>query len=71
MVFSSITRSERRQRGFFLDGRYPHVTAVLVEKGGVPYAIDSWPGPNGATPEIKTLDAWFASWSSGGPAGES
>ncbi|HQF30461.1 MAG TPA: hypothetical protein PLJ34_03360, partial [Hyphomicrobiales bacterium] len=59
-------------RGFFLDGRYPHVTAVLVENDdGRPYAVDSWPGPNAAPPEVMTLDKWFATWSSGGPAGQS
>ena len=48
-------------RGFFLDGRYPHATAVVAEKaGGKTFAIDSWPHPNGALPDVMTLDAWFA-----------
>lgn len=34
-------------RGFFLDGRYPHATAVLREKGtDLSWAIDSWQTAN-------------------------
>ena len=48
-------------RGFFLDGRYPHATAVISDKRtGTAYAIDSWPTRNGARPQISTLEAWFA-----------
>ncbi|WP_034491432.1 hypothetical protein [Afifella pfennigii] len=48
-------------RGFFLDGRYPHATAVIGEKGGGPrYAVDSWPNANAEPPEIMPLKAWFA-----------
>lgn len=48
-------------RGFFLDGRYPHATAVVREKAtGTAYAVDSWPHPNGVAPDILKLDAWFA-----------
>jgi hypothetical protein len=48
-------------RGFFLDGRYPHATAVVVETAsGTAYAIDSWPHPNGVEPDVMTLDAWRA-----------
>ncbi|MBB4302155.1 hypothetical protein GGD81_001182 [Rhodobium orientis] len=48
-------------RGFFLDGRYPHATAVIVEKkSGSGYAVDSWPHGNGIEPDIMPLDAWFA-----------
>lgn len=49
-------------RGFFLDGRYPHVTAVLIETAtDHRYAIDSWIKPSGGAPEIMDLDTWFAS----------
>ncbi|PLX39310.1 MAG: hypothetical protein C0606_01910 [Hyphomicrobiales bacterium] len=52
-------------RGFFLDGRYPHATAVVVEKTtGTAYAIDSWPRANGHSPDVMALDDWFASRSS-------
>lgn len=47
-------------RGYFLDGRYPHATAVVVADDGVPWAVDSWKRGNGKEPEIITLDAWFA-----------
>ncbi len=48
-------------RGFFLDGRYPHATAVVAEKkSGKTFAIDSWPHPNGALPDVMPLEAWFA-----------
>ncbi|WP_245803072.1 hypothetical protein [Acuticoccus yangtzensis] len=46
-------------RGYFLDGRYPHATAVLIGSDE-PWAVDSWPSPNGAEPDILRLDAWFA-----------
>lgn len=49
-------------RGFFLDGRYPHATAVLRETGsGATFAVDSWPDANGVPPRIQPLEAWFAS----------
>jgi hypothetical protein len=48
-------------RGFFLDGRYPHATAVLRETGGgSAWAVDSWPEANGKPPLVQPLDAWFA-----------
>lgn len=48
-------------RGFFLDGRYPHATAVVTETAtGTAYAVDSWPHPNGAPPDVLTLEDWFA-----------
>lgn len=48
-------------RGFFLDGRYPHATAVVNEiETGRPYAIDSWPHANGERPDVMPLDEWFA-----------
>ena len=50
-------------RGFFLDGRYPHATAVVVDKSsGTPWAIDSWPHANGKKPDVLTLQSWFASY---------
>ncbi|WP_108663125.1 hypothetical protein [Acuticoccus kandeliae] len=47
-------------RGFFLDGRYPHATAVVVDDGGTPWAIDSWPHRNGVPPNVLPLSTWFA-----------
>lgn len=46
-------------RGYFLDGRYPHATAVVVDRAGTPFAVDSWPDPNGARPQVMPLRAWF------------
>lgn len=47
-------------RGFFLDGRYPHATAVIREKDtGNAYAVDSWRRPNGEPPIVMPLPVWF------------
>ncbi|MEM8663792.1 MAG: hypothetical protein AAGF49_06675 [Pseudomonadota bacterium] len=46
-------------RGFFLDGRYPHATAV-INADGAAYAVDSWPHANGVKPDIMPLETWFA-----------
>lgn len=46
-------------RGFFLDGRYPHATAVLTDiKAGKKWAIDSWPRANALPPVILPLAEW-------------
>jgi hypothetical protein len=46
-------------RGFFLDGRYPHATAVLAENGtGEKWAIDSWPRANAEPPVVQRLSEW-------------
>ena len=46
-------------RGFFLDGRYPHNTAVLAEAAGrAKWAVDSWPRANGEAPVIQPLSEW-------------
>lgn len=46
-------------RGFFLDGRYPHATAVVAESaGGTKWAIDSWPRANGQPPLVQLLSQW-------------
>ncbi|SNY93300.1 hypothetical protein SAMN04515647_3591 [Cohaesibacter sp. ES.047] len=48
-------------RGFFLDGRYPHATAVIKnKKSGKRYAVDSWKFDNGVFPVIKPLDVWLS-----------
>jgi hypothetical protein len=50
-------------RGFFLDGRYPHATAVVVDEATrKPWAVDSWPNANGVKPDVMTLQRWFASY---------
>ncbi len=48
-------------RGFFLDRRYPHATAVLGEiSADEKWAIDSWPDDNGKPPLVQRLDKWLA-----------
>lgn len=47
-------------RGFFLDGRYPHATAVVIETAtDGAFAVDSWTRDNGKPPEIMPLSVWF------------
>ena len=46
-------------RGFFIDGRYPHATAVLTDTiSGKKWAIDSWPRANALPPVIMPLGEW-------------
>jgi hypothetical protein len=46
-------------RGFFLDGRPPHATAVLVEKAsGTKWSIDSWTVGYGEALEVMPLERW-------------
>jgi hypothetical protein len=51
---------ERPQsRGLFIDGRYPHVTAVIAEKRtGLEFAVDPWRVAPGQQPDILPLDEW-------------
>ena len=50
---------EPASRGFFLDGRYPHATAVLSVIGsGEKWAVDSWPRANAEPPVIQPLPQW-------------
>jgi hypothetical protein len=46
-------------RGFLLDGRYPHATAVLRDRSGKKWAIDSWYEPMGGPPDILPLSEWL------------
>ncbi|CAN0656162.1 hypothetical protein R2G56_00570 [Nitratireductor aquimarinus] len=45
-------------RGFFIDIRYPHATAVVRAKDGRDWAIDSWYEPAGGAPDIMQLSEW-------------
>ncbi|WEK49289.1 MAG: hypothetical protein P0Y66_16310 [Candidatus Kaistia colombiensis] len=46
-------------RGFLIDGRYPHNTATIVEKAsGRSWVVDSWVRANAQPPDIKPLDVW-------------
>ena len=54
-------------RGFFLDGRWHHETAVLLElASGTEFAIDSWFEDNGKPPLIVPLEQWQWTWGSWG-----
>ncbi|WP_353641268.1 hypothetical protein [Mesorhizobium sp. WSM2239] len=46
-------------RGFLLDGRYPHSTAVLREKSGKEWTVDSWYEPAGGPPDVLPLSEWM------------
>ena len=47
-------------RGYWLDGRWPHWTAVLQSnKAGSEWAIDSWWRDNGAEPVVIPLADWY------------
>lgn len=49
------------QRGFIVDGRYPHFSASLREIAtGTAWVIDSWPQANGESPRMLQLDDWYA-----------
>ncbi|MDO9413728.1 MAG: hypothetical protein Q7T81_14255 [Pseudolabrys sp.] len=51
--------SEPVARGYIVDGRPPHVTAVLTEKAsGTEWAVDSWTRSYGQAPEIMQLSQW-------------
>ncbi|MCX7304748.1 MAG: hypothetical protein NTV73_10475 [Hyphomicrobiales bacterium] len=45
-------------RGFFLDKRYPHFTAVISDPAGVEWVVDSWYKPMGGAPDIMPLGQW-------------
>ena len=46
-------------RGLFLDGRYPHTTAVIAERQtGTEWAVDPWRRAPGQRPEILPLLQW-------------
>jgi hypothetical protein len=48
----------RDARGSFIDGRYPHFTAVLRDDSGTSWAVDSWYEPAGGPPDIMRLSEW-------------
>jgi hypothetical protein len=48
-----------QSRGVFFDGRYPHYTAVIVERrSGARWAVDPWPYGPGHRPDILPLARW-------------
>ncbi|HTZ18249.1 MAG TPA: hypothetical protein VMB78_07395 [Dissulfurispiraceae bacterium] len=50
-------------RGFLIDGRWPHVATVIVEKEtGDAYVVDSWFLDNGNPAFVIPYSEWFAGW---------
>jgi hypothetical protein len=45
-------------RGFFLDGRYPHWTAVVVDPSGVKWVVDPWYATVGGAPDVFPYEQW-------------
>jgi hypothetical protein len=46
-------------RGFIIDGKQPHTTAVITEIAtGVQWSVDSWTKAYGQRPDIMTIDEW-------------
>ena len=48
----------KTSRGFFVDGRYPHWTAVISDPQGVKWAVDSWYAPMGGAPDVIPMSEW-------------
>lgn len=45
-------------RGYFLDKRYPHFSALLSDPSGRKWVVDSWYKPMGGTPDIMPYEQW-------------
>lgn len=48
----------KASRGLFVDGRYPHWTAVISDRRGTKWVVDSWYAPMGGAPDIFPLSQW-------------
>jgi hypothetical protein len=57
-LFRYHTVSPRVSRGFLLDNRFPHFTAVIADPAGRKWVVDSWYEPGGGAPDIMPLDRW-------------
>ncbi|WP_093188839.1 hypothetical protein [Pseudovibrio sp. Tun.PSC04-5.I4] len=58
LKYHRVTRPA--SRGYFLDGKYPHASAVVVdETTQVPWVVDSWRLSNGKAPDILHLSKWM------------
>lgn len=49
---------KRTSRGIFIDGRYPHWTAVITDNDNKKWAVDSWYEAGGGMPDIMPLSDW-------------
>jgi hypothetical protein len=52
------TVGRKVSRGFFLDGRYPHWTAIIVDRAGTKWVVDSWYSAGGGAPDIFPYEQW-------------
>lgn len=50
--------SRYAERGFILDGRFPHKSARIRDKSGKDWAVDSWKRDNGGKPVVMALSKW-------------
>lgn len=46
------------ERGVLVDGRYPHKSAVIIDKSNTAWSVDSWYHPDGVEPQIMQLSEW-------------
>lgn len=59
--------AEPTHRGYLIDGKWPHNTAVIRETGnGALFVVDSFYRKNGEEPHIMPRSTWLAGWK---PAG--
>jgi hypothetical protein len=57
LVHHDVERPE--SRGIFIDGRYPHYTAVIVDTGAhMKWAVDPWAEAPGQRPDLLPLGEW-------------
>jgi hypothetical protein len=45
-------------RGFFVDGRYPHFTAIVIDPSGAKWVVDPWYAIVGGAPDIFPYEQW-------------
>ncbi len=45
-------------RGFILDGRYPHKSAVMTDASGTRWTVDSWYGDDGQPAQVMKHAEW-------------
>lgn len=57
-LLKHYTVESNATRGILLDSRFFHSTAVVRDKGGERWAIDSWYEATGGAPDIMPLEEW-------------
>lgn len=46
------------ERGFILDGRYPHKSALITDQSGKKWTVDSWYGDDGQPAQVMEHAKW-------------